>query len=297
LTIRNNRIEGNFAYAKGGGVALFDHAGSEFFNDLIAGNETDTGGGIYMQYCPGSTITNCTIAGNQVTLIVGGIATYQFSYPIVRNTVVYENVAPQYVSLLSSFDDSFRVSYSDVEGGWEGMEVIDEHPLFASGINGNYYLSQLQSGQSVQSPVVDRGDIPAMTLHLDTMTTRTDQVGDVGFVDLGFHYYQNPPSGGIVSNGNPPVPSSITLSAYPNPFNGITTIVVTLPAESKIELAVHDILGRRVFSLSHGTLPAGNFRTSWNGLDSKGHSLTSGAYFLSLTTPHQSVTQKIILLK
>jgi hypothetical protein len=297
LTIRHNRIEDNFAYAKGGGVALFDNSGSEFFNDLIGANETDTGGGIYMQYCPGCTITNCTIARNEVTLIVGGIATYQFSYPIVRNTIVYENIAPQFVSLLSSFDDSFRVSYSDVEGGWEGVEVMDESPLFTSGIDGSYYLSQVASGQPVQSPVVNRGDVPAVTRHLDSMTTRTDQVGDVGIVDLGFHYYQNPHSGGIVSSRDPEIPSSITLSAYPNPFNSTTTIVATLPTALTTALAVYDILGHRVFSLAYGTLPAGSFHYSWSGTDNSDHSLASGAYFLCLATPYQSITQKIILLK
>ena len=297
MTVRHNRIENNYAYAKGGGIALFDQSGSECFNNVIAGNETDTGGGIFIQNCPETSIINCTIAANEATLVVGGICTYQFSYPIIRNSIVYDNIAPLHPSLLSAFDDSFAVSYSDIQGGWEGIQVMDVSPLFASGPDGGYYLSQIESGQPVQSPVVDAGDVTAATLHLDTMTTRTDQLDDIGIVDIGFHYEQNPSAGCIDPRNGPALPSSIAITAYPNPCNSTTIINMTLPRTSSVDLVIHNVLGQQVFASSVGTYPPGNHLISWSGKDNYGQSLATGTYFLTLIASNQSRTQKIIILK
>ena len=92
------------------------------------------------------------------------------------------------------------VSYSDVEGGESGVYVmegctfdwgdgnIDSDPLFVSGPDGDYYLSQIASGQGADSPCVDSGSDTAAGLGLDSMTTRTDQAVDAGTVDMGYHY-------------------------------------------------------------------------------------------------------------
>jgi len=297
MTLRHNRIEANFALVKGGGVALFNGSGSELLNNLIAGNSTDIGGGIYIESSPGCEIVNCSVAGNAATLIVGGVAAYQFSYPVIRNCIVYGNVAPLHLSLFSAFDDSFDVSHSDIEDGWQGTEILNDPPLFVSGSSGDYYLSQIESGQAAQSPVVDRGGDSAAVMHLDTMTTRTDQIGDDGMVDQGFHYYQTTSSGGIERPNNPSQPSSFGLAIFPNPFNATATIDVTLPITSPLRMAVYDILGRRVFSTNLGIRPPGNHLISWSGNDSHGTPLATGSYFLTLSTPSYSQTKKIIVLK
>lgn len=297
MTIRHNRIENNYAYAKGGGIALFDLSGSDIFNNLIADNETGTGGGIYIQNSPGTSIINCTIASNSASLIVGGICTYQFSYPQIQNSIVYQNTATEFVSLLSAFDDSFDVSYSDIEGGWEGIEVMDVIPIFASGLYGNYYLSQIASGQTIQSPVVDQGGSSAAIIHLDTMTTRTDQIGDIDIVDQGFHYYRNPSSGWHPSTTPVVIPSSITLSSFPNPFNTTAIIEFSLPTTCAVELSIYDILGRKTTSLIQNTYPSGNHRVFWHGNDVSGNPVATGSYFLTLTTPLAIQSKHIILLK
>ena len=61
-------------------------------------------------------------------------------------------------------------------------------PLFVTGRLGDYYLSQWAAGQAEKSPCVDWGDDLASVYGMDSLTTRTDQVGDEGFVDIGYHY-------------------------------------------------------------------------------------------------------------
>ena len=53
---------------------------------------------------------------------------------------------------------------------------------------GNYYLSQIDAGQTVDSPCVDAGSDTAVNLGMDNSTTRTDVTADDGIVDMGFHY-------------------------------------------------------------------------------------------------------------
>lgn len=267
------------------------------FNNLIALNQTATAGGIYLQNSPGTEIINCTVTANAGTLAVGGIVAYNFTYAGIRNSIVYGNDSPLYPNMLASYDDSFAVSYSDIEGGWEGVGNLDQLPLFTTGPFGDYYLSQFASGQTQQSPVVDVGDSLATQYHLDTLTTRTDQVGDDGFVDLGFHYFADPHSSIIDPVDDPWIPTTIALHAYPNPFNSSTSIYFTLLVVTKVELVVADILGRRVARLTHNLYPAGSHCVTWSGVDSGNHEVASGIYLIQLTTPRQTYATKVLFLK
>ena len=82
---------------------------------------------------------------------------------------------------------SISMSYSDIIDGWPGEGNIDEDPLFVVGPFGDYYLSQIASGQSQDSPCIDAGNDTAENLDLDELTTRTDGIGDIGIVDMGYH--------------------------------------------------------------------------------------------------------------
>lgn len=52
----------------------------------------------------------------------------------------------------------------------------------------SFHLSHRAAGQGGDSVAIDLGDVPAVVLGLDTRTTRTDQVRDLGPVDAGYHY-------------------------------------------------------------------------------------------------------------
>jgi len=102
------------------------------------------------------------------------------------------------------------VTYSDIEGGWEGEGNIDEDPLFVNGQWGDYYLSQIASGQSEQSPCVNAGSDTAANLGLSDKTTRTDNVTDSGVVDMGYHYPKDPPT---TPTPTPTISKTPTLTA------------------------------------------------------------------------------------
>lgn len=73
-------------------------------------------------------------------------------------------------------------------------------------------------------------------------------------------------------------PSSYALhGAYPNPFNPSTEIKFDLPEDSRVTLAVYDMLGRKVADLVNANYAAGYHSVTWNAKD-----VASGVYFHSL---------------
>ena len=54
------------------------------------------------------------------------------------------------------------------------------------------------------------------------------------------------------------LPESFSLeSAYPNPFNPVTTLNFAMPVDSKVSLSIYDLQGREVISLIDGNMDAG----------------------------------------
>jgi len=100
------------------------------------------------------------------------------------------------------------------------------------------------------------------------------------------------------SGPKPDLPRDYSLSQnYPNPFNLTTIIDFSLPQMSYVELAVFDLLGRRVAVLVEGERSAGRYSARWNGLDAQGVPVGSGIYFCRLTSGNLLLCNKMLLLK
>lgn len=100
-----------------------------------------------------------------------------------------------------------------------------------------------------------------------------------------------------VSIENPnPIPDRVSLTSWPNPFNPSTVIgfrVVTQDRASvRVRVAVYDLLGREVAVLVDGNIPSGSHQVRF---DASG--LSSGLYFVRLTTLFTSTIHPITLLK
>ncbi|HBY99741.1 MAG TPA: hypothetical protein DEO84_00335, partial [candidate division Zixibacteria bacterium] len=96
----------------------------------------------------------------------------------------------------------------------------------------------------------------------------------------------------------PALPSLISLSQnYPNPFNPTTTIALTVPEKSHVELSVYDITGARVATLINSDLQAGTYRVNFGGKDENGKAISSGVYFYRLKTADQTISRKMIFMK
>jgi hypothetical protein len=83
----------------------------------------------------------------------------------------------------------------------------------------------------------------------------------------------------------------------PNPFNPSTLIHFAIPRTASVSLKVYNIVGQEVTVLVIGTLPAGAFRTTWDGTDMNGKTVSSGVYFYRLQAGDYAETKKMLLMK
>jgi len=242
-SITNCTITGNTGASRGGGIYFYD-SNPTITNCIISGNiaaPDGYGGGIYCQE-PSPTITNCTITGNSAWY-GGGIYCYT-SDPTITNCIIWNNSAE---AIYVAFGDPPVVTYSDIQGGWEGEGNIDANPSFITGPFGDYYLFQATAGEPVYSPCVDAGD-PSSPMIVGT--TRTDSVQDSGIVDMGYHY---PLELNTVSADLTCEPSSGTL-----PF--VTNMTMSL-TNNTTEYGRR--FAGRIDILSAGGMSIPNWRSGW----------------------------------
>jgi len=83
----------------------------------------------------------------------------------------------------------------------------------------------------------------------------------------------------------------------PNPFNPETEIRYTLHRASRVDLAVYDVSGRKVFSANRGMESAGGHAVVWSGRDQTGRALPSGVYVCKLTAGSTSRAIRMVLIQ
>jgi hypothetical protein len=89
---------------------------------------------------------------------------------------------------------------------------------------------------------------------------------------------------------------------YPNPFNPSTTVRFAVARLAKTDVAVYDVLGKRVATVVAEQLAPGNYEVVWNGTNDLGTQVASGVYMLRMTAVDEqgagfSSLRKIVLMK
>jgi hypothetical protein len=100
-----------------------------------------------------------------------------------------------------------------------------------------------------------------------------------------------------VNNELPPINDELTIMNYPNPFNLSTTFFIKIPLNLRkkaIDISIFNVTGQLVRSISIKESQS----VSWDGRDSHGNIMPSGAYFYRLNINKQSMKSgSMILLK
>ena len=91
--------------------------------------------------------------------------------------------------------------------------------------------------------------------------------------------------------------AKLGLYAAPNPFNPQTTITLYLKEATSGDIRIYDVRGRLVAEMYRGPLSAGANSFVWQGKDTAGRSVASGAYWVQARTGDQSLTMKVLLLR
>ncbi len=90
-----------------------------------------------------------------------------------------------------------------------------------------------------------------------------------------------------------PIAASFNLSdAYPNPFNPVTTMTLTMPMAGEIKVEVYNLLGQVVATLASGYMEASTYTLTWDASNA-----SSGVYFVQADAEGFTKTQKLMLIK
>jgi hypothetical protein len=168
-TIIHCTITGNSVICGPGG-GIYYTGNATIINCVIANNSAPSGelidewtegegGGIY---CHNSTpmINQCTITGNTADANGGGI----YGNPTITNSIVWGNICPNEPQIYGVLN----ISYSNIQGGFVGLGIIDADPLFADTAEGDYHLksqvgrwdpsSKIWVRDDITSPCIDAGN-------------------------------------------------------------------------------------------------------------------------------------------
>ncbi|MBD3377753.1 T9SS type A sorting domain-containing protein [candidate division KSB1 bacterium] len=91
--------------------------------------------------------------------------------------------------------------------------------------------------------------------------------------------------------------TDMDLIAYPNPFNPMTSIRYTIRETVFIQIDIYNIIGQKIKTLIDTKLSPGTYTVKWNGRDEFNQKISSGVYFLKMTTPKNIKTIKLIFTR
>jgi len=86
----------------------------------------------------------------------------------------------------------------------------------------------------------------------------------------------------------------VLMQNYPNPFNPGTVIKYQIPAASKVELKIYDVMGREIYTLVDQYQQPGIYSVPFN---SQKLFLSSGIYYYRIIAAGFTICMKMILLK
>ncbi len=190
LEVLRCEFRGNSASFGAGGLLISGEA--RILSCRIEGNSAGVGGGLYIGGTQSVLVERCVIDGNVASTRSGGVAVSgALAEVLLRHCSFFDNtgevagaigsdlVGPTADAVLENCilwqngdapiqekDFTVTITYSDVEGGWDGEGNIDEDPLFVDAENGDFRLTE-------DSPCIDAGD-PDSLFDLD------NTIADIG---------------------------------------------------------------------------------------------------------------------
>ncbi len=85
--------------------------------------------------------------------------------------------------------------------------------------------------------------------------------------------------------------------AAPNPFNPRTTLRFTLARSARARLSIYDLAGRLVKTLVDGQQATGDHAVTWDGCDTSGRAVATGAYVVRLVAERQETSELMTLVR
>ena len=165
-------------YSTDDGGAIFGFNGSPVFrNCLFSNNDGTLTGGAITTFGTGTPhLINCTVVGNNA---LWGSAVYSNNVKMT-NSIVWDNTGQS--EAIYTWAGPLEVTYSIVQGGYEGDGNLSINPQFLDAANGDFHLVR-------NSPGVDAGD-PSFVAPAGAVDIDGDPRIFGTVVDLGIDEYR-----------------------------------------------------------------------------------------------------------
>jgi parallel beta-helix repeat protein len=207
-------ISGNTGDGGGGGIQAFGEGAFPIIEDCkISGNTaTGNGGGILLDGADGAKLTRVVIVNNHANGIIGGIdvtgtnaamtnvtlsantsgqggaiGVFGGGHVELTNSIVWNHDGPG--NFATDGTGTINITYSDIEGGFDGIGNIDEDPLFA-GIHPQNDFYSLQEN----SPCIDVGTADTDGNGVDDITSYYGIAPDMGAFEFSLPDPPAPPA-------------------------------------------------------------------------------------------------------
>ena len=236
----------------------------------------------YVNHAGGSAYTGLTVYGDSTA---GVYIKLVADFDSDQRLRLYNNKLDM-TTFQYTFDHKF--SAADVPGGiptedgWHHMKVevqtVDENTTAFW----CYFDGELLDGCPVYDTGVNQMDAGQFGLYAFQMDTD----GIAGYFDnIVVSEFDGPSTSveDITFGDSPTLPKDSRLAQnYPNPFNPVTHISYQVFNSEWIELAIFDMLGRKIRTLVSESQAIGSYQVSWNGKDDMGNKMPTGIYVYSI---------------
>lgn len=310
--INNNIISQNTANLRGGGICLSNNFKHFLGFNQIMDNAASIGGGVYARLANYLDLGRDLLAynralvgagmfcrvgyfdfrysictGNKADLTGGGIYLACENSTTILNSILWADTAANETNeIVDLYGNWMYAAYSDIDGGWDGYELLNTDPLFRDTAGRDFHLMATECGYDTNSPCIDRAWPQEGDILLDCSWGLGLLRSDIGIYAGGRNPIGIEEEYGLISG-------SISLfQNYPNPFNSRTYIRFVLPESGDVRLTIYDILGRQVETVIDEFRDASAQSVPFDASD-----YPSGVYFARLKTENATRSIKMLLLK
>ena len=183
---------------------------------------------------------------------------------------VYDFITPFALAYRDSSDEIFVSDQSE-----ERIYRIDDNGtvrLFATGVR-------------ARGMVIDHED----NLYVSDTTESPHRILKISGLDNSFSVV------GVPDNDD--IPRVARVSAYPNPFNPMTTVSFTTETRAFVRIAVYDLDGRLVHNLADDFYGQGTHSVDWKGTDASDMAMPSGSYLIRMESAGRVESTKVMLVR
>ncbi|MDO9578111.1 MAG: CotH kinase family protein [Candidatus Cloacimonadales bacterium] len=217
---------------------------------------------------------------NEFTLPEGLIILADSFYVLCRDSLAFHALFPEVENYLGNWDFGLN-------GNSDMVRIFDAE--------GNLVDAVLYHDESPWPPEPD-GNGPTLSLRNPGMNNQLPQ----SWAASGLYGTPGMINDVYVSANEqiPGIPDKLLLYPnFPNPFNPVTTIKYSLPADAKVVLRIFNLKGQLTKVMIDAFQAKGEHSITWDGTDTNGKSVASGLYFYQLVSDKKQVSRKMLLLK